>query len=445
MTELIRGQLYVAMQRIRGRPLSRYIRELEVAERLPRSEFDSLHGKRLKSILEYAKKHVSLYQTGPWADVPSSGEMRVTDWPVLEKSALRAHYDELLAIPQPTRVDKLRTSGSTGKPVRIVIDRSAAVRGWAHRYRGLQWHGIPIGARALRVTHDRRPLRDFLLGQSCVWPLESPNTIDASIRILRDNRPTMVAGTPSALFYLARHLRERGITAPLAPFARVGGEQLFQFQRQQIESTLCSRAINSYGTTESGAVAGECTAGSLHIYADHVHIEILNGHTPARPGEFGDVVVTSLRNTAMPLVRYRVGDRARLLQERCDCGLPHPVIADLQARTEDIFCGADGHPHHVSEMAEGLGRFFADPASDGVRQIQFGQHDSINWDAQVDACETLRIAIDGEQARKTIEDRLVAVVRKTFGPDCFLKARFVAAIPRKQGKFRYCRATDHSA
>lgn len=228
------------------------------------------------------------------------------------------------------------------------------------------------------------------------------------------------------------------------PFARVGGEQLYDFQRTEIESYLGARAINSYGCTETGALAGECPAGSLHVYADHVHVEIFNGDSPAGIGELGDLVVTSLRNTAMPLVRYRVGDRGRLSPERCRCGLPQPVVADLQARLEDRHTAADGRSHHGSVLVERLASFFAEPGFDFVRQVQFGQIDPRNWEVWVDVSGKLRAAENEEHTRKIVEDRLADIVCQIFGSDCQVKTHIVDAIPRKRGKFRYYRAVDQS-
>jgi len=441
LSELIRGQLYISMQGIRGRPLSTYIRELVSSERLPPSDFNSLHDERVRSILVYAKEHVPLYQTGRWRRLRSNAEARIDDWPVLEKDTLRAQNNELMAAPKPNRVDNLRTSGTTGAALRIVVDQSAAVRGWAHRYRGLQWHGIPIGVRTLRVAHDRRPLRSALLGQLCVWPPDSTDTIDAALEFLKRKRPTMVAGPPSALFYLARHFRERGVTEPLAPFARVGGEQLFEFQRKQIEATLGSRAIDSYGTTETGAVAGECTAGNLHIYADHLHLEIFDGDTPVQRGEFGDIVVTTLHNKAMPLVRYRVGDKGRISTSACQCGLPHPVLLDLQARSDDIYLATDGRPRHASILVEKLSLVFENTASDGVRAIQFRQIDHAHWEARIDHSNSYRMAEIESSQNDPMRRALEGIVRDTFGAQCKVSIQSAKTLQHTKGKFRYyCRA-----
>src|SRR5690606_22564126 len=154
--------------------------------------------------------------------------------------------------------------------------------------------------------------------------------------------------------------------------------------RSEIQDRLAERVIDSYGSTEAGALAGECPAGSLHVYAEHVHLEIVQGDTPVAPGEFGDIVATPLGNLAMPLIRYRVGDRGRLSPEPCRCGLPHPVLLDLQARLGDTIVAADGSVHHASVLVEALEPFFAAPISAGVRQLRFDPIDRLTWEVRIE-------------------------------------------------------------
>ncbi len=439
LSESLRGHLYAFLQSLRGRPLARCIRTIERQEHLAPVEFDRQQRERIAEVLALAKTQVSRYRNGPWKNASLSPDRLLDGWPVLEKADLLNHFDDLLAETRPARIETLKSSGTTGMPAAVASDYLATTFAWAHRYRALQWHGIPVGARSLRLTHDRRPFRDFVLGQRCVWPVDSRRAIDDALAYARGARPMLVAGTPSALFYLARRMREHGITEPLAPFARVGGEQLFPFQRKHIESYLGARAIDSYGATETGALAGECPAGSMHVHGGLVHLEVFNGDTPAEPGELGDIVVTTLRNRAMPLIRYRVGDRGRLSLERCVCGLPQPVLLDLQARAGDLFEAADGSSRHSSVLISQLNTLFDDAEADRVRQIQFRQNNTASWDAWVEGSEGLTKMDRGSEEARAIERIVTGIVRATFGPQCAVAVHFVHRLPREHGKLRYYR------
>jgi phenylacetate-CoA ligase len=170
----------------------------------------------------------------------------------------------------------------------------------------------------------------------------------------------------------------------------------------------------------------------MHVYEDHVHVEIFDGDVPATTGGFGDVVVTSLRNRAMPLVRYRVGDRARLLADRCRCGLPHPVMADIHARAVDTFAGTDGSRHHASELVFPLASIYESPEADGIRQIQFEQLDGNGWRVWLERRAPGAVAAG-------LEDRLSDLVRAVAGADSRVEFRTADDLARVSGKFRYYR------
>jgi phenylacetate-CoA ligase len=438
LTEPLHGRLYLGLQALRGRPLGRLIRRLQEWERLEQAGFDDLHKRRLAAVLAHARARVPLYRTGVWQAVLSGSDAGIVEaWPVLEREVLSERFDELQAVPRrPWHVEE-RTSGSTGARVRIAMTPGDVTWRWAHRYRALLWHGIPIGVRTLRVSHVARPFRDRVLGQKNVPKPLTPEALVEAARFLGRERPGLVFGPPSSLFRLARYLGEIEAVGPLARFARVGGEQLYPFQRAEIEGLLAKRVVDSYGCTEVGPVAGECPAGSLHVFAEHVHLEILDGEAPVGMGELGDIALTSLDNTAMPLVRCRIGDRGRLSPDRCSCGLPHPVLVDLQARSGDTFVDANGSSRHASELVKRLGTFFGDSVSAGVRQVLFGQVDPMTWRVWVEVPQVSTIASSNKV--RAMEERLAGIVRNACGLECQVETRFVVAIPGERGKYRYYR------
>ena len=438
-SEILRGHLYTFLQALRGRPFGRFIREIRAREGLDSQAYDRWVEQQLAWMLGYAKEHVPFYQRGAWRDAAPGGIAALASWPVLEKEHLRTEFDGLLARPQPRNTMIQETSGSTGLPVRVAMTYHADAWGWAEKYAGRLRFGIPVGASSLRLSHDSRPLRDFLLGQKCIPALTSEQMTDEALDYLRHNQPMLVEGSPSALFYLARRFREKGVRHPLVPFARIGGEQLYGLQRTAIESCIAETVVNSYASTETGALAYSCREGALHVCADHVHLEIFKGDTPAEIGEFGDIVATTLRNTAMPLVRYRVGDRGRLSPQKCPCGLPQAVLLDLQARSEDQFQTVDGDVRHGSDIVSQLDEFYADPAVDPVRQVQFVQKNRVEWEVLVEIAPVSPADNHALPTSTAIAEMLIRIVRRTFGQECKVEIRFVDEITRIRGKLRYYR------
>ncbi|HWP79781.1 MAG TPA: methyltransferase domain-containing protein [Candidatus Acidoferrum sp.] len=91
-----------------------------------------------------------------------------------------------------------------------------------------------------------------------------------------------------------------------------------------------------YGMTETGfglAVDCRCRDG-MHMRDDEFLVEIIDPKTllPIPDGEAGEVVLTTLRDRAMPLIRYRTGDIARLITTPCACGGAFPRLGRVEGR-----------------------------------------------------------------------------------------------------------------
>ena len=73
-------------------------------------------------------------------------------------------------------------------------------------------------------------------------------------------------------------------------------------------------------------------------------IEVVDSEgNSVQPGEIGEVVCTGLHNTLQPLIRYRIGDVARLaVDQNCACWRQMPILESIEGRFEDLCYTADG-------------------------------------------------------------------------------------------------------
>ena len=124
---------------------------------------------------------------------------------------------------------------------------------------------------------------------------------------------------------------------------------------------------DSYSSEEAGYIALQCPLGAYHVQAENVLVEILdeNGNACA-PGEIGRVVITTLHNFAMPLIRYAIGDYARAGRP-CACGRGLPVLQQILGRQRNMIRLPDGSQHWPS-FPEDKG-----VSIEPVRQIQVVQ------------------------------------------------------------------------
>ena len=97
--------------------------------------------------------------------------------------------------------------------------------------------------------------------------------------------------------------------------------------------------FNCYASTETGILAVDCERhGGLHLLTDHTLVEVVDEHdrpvTPGTPGHH--LLVTSLLNRTLPILRYRLDDLVTLSAEPCPCGRPFPLVVGLDGRSDDV-------------------------------------------------------------------------------------------------------------
>src|SRR3990172_3208075 len=98
--------------------------------------------------------------------------------------------------------------------------------------------------------------------------------------------------------------------------------------------------VDEYGSAENGLIAVECPEGRLHIVAENVYLE----YRPVSPqgGEISEILVTNLRNGAMPFIRYAIGDLGGPVAAPCPCGRGLPLLGLAGGRTADVVVLPDG-------------------------------------------------------------------------------------------------------
>jgi phenylacetate-CoA ligase len=76
----------------------------------------------------------------------------------------------------------------------------------------------------------------------------------------------------------------------------------------------------------------------MHIWEDAFLVEIVDPETlePVETGQEGELVLTTLKREAMPIIRYRTSDLARILPGFCPCGRTHSRLARIMGRTDDM-------------------------------------------------------------------------------------------------------------
>jgi phenylacetate-CoA ligase len=273
-----------------------------------------------------------------------------------------------------------------------------------------------------------------LIGAAVV-PVSGGNT-KRQVQILQDFGSTVLCCTPSYALLIAETVAEGGID-PASLHLKVGlfgAEPWSEQMRRAIEAQLGIRALDHYGLSEviGPGVAGECVEQQgLHINEDHFIPEIVDPETGARlpDGEVGELVFTCVTKEALPLLRYRTRDRARLMREPCACGRTTVRMAKVLGRTDDmvIVRGVNVFPSQIETVLLEVG--------------EIAPHYQIVIDRgrtlldELDVLVEVQAEVFGSPERLAqLERRLSYNVNSTLGISCKVTLVGPKQIPRSEGK-----------
>jgi len=348
---------------------------------------------RLKRLLAHAEHHVPYYgdcfRDSGFNAAMMCASSELSKLPFLSKAVIREQAHRMLADTfSASQLMEKSTGGSTGEPLvfyRHAEYLNASQMGTCRNMTLCGWHpGDPVanfwgindpslfGRRALKeqIKMGFYTFNAFDVG---------PHVFGEWLERLERIKPVALYGYASTIWLFCKWMKEHrakgeALREEQKETKRTKGwdkrlkgvfltaERLHGFQRELIEEVLGVPVFNLYGSTEIQNIAFECTHGNMHVATDFVVVEV-----DAPEGETGDFLLTSLHNYAMPFIRYRNGDRGKLLGYVCDCGIEMPCISLDISRSCDNFTTRSGrviHGEFFTHVMEGI---------TGVQKFQFRQ------------------------------------------------------------------------
>lgn len=276
----------------------------------------------------------------------------------------------LLSVPPEQVVRVHASSGTTGKK-KVLSYTEKDLRDWSDMFaRCYEMAGV--------TTHDRVQIAvgyglwtagaGFQSGCERFGAMAvpvGPGNIDMHCEIMVDLQTTVFCCTASMGLLMAEEVKKRGLREKINLRKVIfGAERHSDAQRRSIKENLGVKdTYDIPGLTELyGPGTGlECSAHQgIHYWADYYILEIIDPKTlrPSQPGEVGEMVVTTLRKEAVPLLRYRTRDLTRLIPGMCSCGNLLPRHDKILGRSDDMFIvrGVNVYPgqidHVLSEIPE---------------------------------------------------------------------------------------------
>ncbi len=256
---------------------------------------------------------------------------------------------------------KTESSGSTGQPI-VQIGTQVTHLFWQallmrdHLWQRRDFSGMlaAIRSKTESVTmSDWGPPANLVFRTGPCAILELSIDLDEQIRWLQRQDPVYVISFATNIYHLARRCRELGVRFARLREARTYGEMLHQDLRSTVREAWGVEVVDFYSSEELGYIALQCPGREhYHVQAENLLVEVLRPDgSPCPAGEIGRVVVTTLHNFAMPLVRYANGDFAEA-GAPCSCGRGLPVFNRIVGRQRNMLVRPDGVRHWPSLPTE---------------------------------------------------------------------------------------------
>lgn len=328
--------------------------------------------------------------------------------PLLGKREIYDHSRNLRSLRLPSGdhiVGTFSSSGTTGRPAKVVhTNRSNAMFSYlSHR----QWRFMradpdsklatirlasQIPKTKGRELADGRVKREpswryvghfFHTGPSAYFNVTNP--IEQQLEFLQNFQPAYVMSYPESLEHLAFASGTSLAGVDIAGVVAIS-EQMTAEMRQRIGRVFSTKICQTYGLNEIGLVAAMCDAGRYHVHTEHCVVELINeDNQPCRAGEIGQIVVTALNNSAMPLIRYDTDDLAEAVSAECPCGRTLPSFGRVYGRYSRIAYLPQETLWQVGIIREAI-ESNPDELAKNLRQYQIYQHRDKSFEVRL-ACK----------------------------------------------------------
>ena len=357
--------------------------------------------------------------------------------PVLTRRMVQQHQDEMVSRKVPEShgpLNEVRSSGSTGMPIRVF---GTDVTQFYYRVCALRdhfWHRRDLSGTMAIIRFVEKGEAEYPGTRSPDWGmttggiinsgpaamLTSSTDISLQAKFLLETNPDYMISYPSNLEALARYFIRNSLHLGKLRSVRAFGETIGEAVRPVCREAWGVELVDNYSAMEVGCIALQCpeNADCYHVQSENLLVEVVDeAGRPCGPGEVGRVLLTTLHNFAMPLIRYEIGDYAEV-GESCSCGRTLPVLKRILGRGRNMIVFPDGRKAWPATGLATGGRELP------IRQFQLVQKSPERIEARL---VTERGFTAGE------EERVAEVLRESLGYPFIITITYMDTIPRSRG------------
>lgn len=277
---------------------------------------------------------------------------------------------------------------------------------------------------------EKRRLARFLYLNEKTNPLLwSDKYMDRMIRELGEFQPVILEANPTLLAKLSRYINQNQKTVFQPEAIVLTYEFPSSIYLKQISQAFKVPVISSFGTTETGYVFMQCEAGKLHQNTDYCRVDFQPLQAEHGGPLLGRLLVTPFHNPWYYIVRFDVGDLARLDETGiCACGRHSGLLLTaIEGRTTNVTLTAKGRLVSLGELdtalgsIEGIDEYSLQQTSPGVYRLQL---------------------VSTRSDKNIMEEQAIFVLQDLYGNDAAIEISFKAAIPSESsGKYSLAAAS----
>lgn len=323
---------------------------------LSNHEIASRQNEMLQEMLRYLESHSPFYREILSKQGISISDIQTTDdlkkLPVTTKDDLQNRNMDFLCVPNNRIIEYCSTSGTLGLPASILLTENDLQRLSVNEY--LSFRCAETGSDdifLLMLSLDRQFMAGiaYFLGARQLGAgiiRGGPGNFAMQLDTINRLQPTVLVAVPSFINALVTYASERNIDLNKTSVRKIIciGENI---RTESLEINALGKRITSqwkvdlhstYASTEQQTAFTECTYGAGgHHQPDLLIFEVLDDeHRQVKPGEYGELTITTLGVEGMPLLRYKTGDICTYFTEPCRCGRNSYRISPILGRKQQL-------------------------------------------------------------------------------------------------------------
>lgn len=335
---------------LNGFPVAKAEKELASVQSLSKDAFSAWQQQKAWAIAKFHFDNNAFYKLKVGKHFPANWE----DLPILTKLDLQQPINTLL-----TKGVKLSncytayTSGSSGNPFYFAKDAYTHAMTWAMIANRYSWHNLAIGDKQARFSvmpvelkkRRRETLKDKLMNRVRCNVLDlSDASLANYLQLFKRHAFVYLYGYTSALTLFARYLEQQNIILKdICPSLRLcisTSELSTEGHTELFQKVFGVKHIREYGASETCITGFDDANGNFLLTEETLYNEVVDENMKLQAfGISGTLLSTSLYNTAMPMVRYKLGDELTLQENNKSI---YRAISQFCGRTNDVIQLPDG-------------------------------------------------------------------------------------------------------